>query len=244
MENAEETGDEKMTRVIWHYHEMGNQHEANMLKPVFDGITRDEALLKEMYRLASIEFDGIAKVILEHGYEWDDSPSYKKLNELYKIFFTPEYIQEHYPNKDFLCNEEAIYYLTAHIGGMAQNNCCGPLYADEITEDEQSWYVMITRDERVFVSPAEGGCYDTVSHFVKWTCFDTKEKALNFVRAYNLEAMKKRMDGDYSLLGDDDTVSSIYPEGYIPTGWVAESSCLARLVILPFVPEREPWRYE
>ena len=226
-----------MSDVVWHYHEMGNPYEADRLRPWFNGVTRQQAETKYAHKLAIEQFPSS---------HWNTAKieNNNDIREVLEKIITPDFVAKNYPKRYFIHHDEAVYFLTAPIWHATQHYPgVDWVYADEMAQDEK-WYVMITRDERVFVSPAEGGCYDTVSHFIKWTYFDTKEKARNFVRAYNLEAMKMRMGGDHSMLGGDDTVSSMYPEGYIPTGWVAEKCNSAQLVILPFVPERQPWRYE
>lgn len=229
MENAE---------VTWHYHMMGSEGEIKKEEPAFYGITRDNVILSEVYRLAKKRFP---------DFPWQlasvEARSWEQFNKMCDTWLTPEYISENYPQYADLDIHEAIYCLTGGIHHQAMNIADdGSHYADECPVEQ--WYVMILRQNRVYRGPQEGGIMGVNEEFIKWTSFNTKKEARRFVKAYNIEAREKKRDGDYSILGDDDTVSSIYPEGYIPTGWVASTETFARLCVLPYLSPPQPWRYE
>ncbi|MAK37244.1 MAG: hypothetical protein CMC15_13910 [Flavobacteriaceae bacterium] len=234
-----------MTEVIWHYFEMGSPKEAERIRPAYRGITSKERIGEEYYRLAQ---KGLGTTN-EHGLEIQPrlvigQPTIENVDSLIRQVITQEYMDEHLSDKNFADLDEAIYFMSCGWHYQAENIVHdGKLYADQM-DDDFRWYVMITRDREVYRGPQEGGIMGVDSEFIKWTSFATKEEAFRFVRAYNAEAQGKRKNGDYTLLGDDETVSSIYPEGYIPTGWVASSSYSAQMVILPYMVEQEPWRYE
>jgi hypothetical protein len=73
------------------------------------------------------------------------------------------------------------------------------------------------REENTYVHPAEGGIWELRYHFEATVFEGTEEECDKFVsdqketRYNNFEA--------YKQLGGDETVSSNYPEGYIPQGW-------------------------
>ena len=228
MENAE---------VTWHYHMMGSEEEIKNNRPAFDGITRKDAEIRHCYKLAKKQFPEIPFQLAD-----PDAMSWENLNKLIRTKVTLEYIAEKHPNMADMDLDEAIYHLTSWWDNAAWQSTSGFSYADE--DEGQQWYVMILRMNKVYRGPQEGGIWGCDEEFIKWTSFNTKEEAQRFVKAYNIEAKQKKKDGDYSILGDDDTVSSIYPEGYIPTGWTASSQTFARQCVLPYLAPPEPWRYE
>ena len=107
-----------------------------------------------------------------------------------------------------------------------------------------AWYVMMTRESRQYLGPEEGGTWGGCSQFVKWTSFFTREEAKAFIEWYNANKKAPPTTDSLDLLGGDDTVSSTYPEGYIPRGFSFDKSLEVYLVILPYVPEPEPYYYE
>jgi len=108
-----------------------------------------------------------------------------------------------------------------------------------------AWYVMMTQESRQYLGPEEGGTWGGCSRFVQWTSFFTREEAVEFIEFYNANKKAGTTNSDsLELLGGDDTVSSTYPEGYIPTGFSFDKSLEVYLVILPYVPEPEPYYYE
>ena len=110
-------------------------------------------------------------------------------------------------------------------------------YSGQTTLWRDEWYGTETNPRPAFVSkyrhnsvyggPEEGGWYRSVVTMVKWTVFPSKALAdivLAFLREEQEKADKTTIfRPHYESLGGDDTVNSTYPEGYIPTGWTADS---------------------
>jgi len=82
--------------------------------------------------------------------------------------------------------------------------------------------VTATRTTQRYGGPEEGGWYYGSDDLVKWCALPTLEMAQWLAEMMNRDAKCKR-DGNFAALGGDDTVSSTYPEGYIPSGWSAGS---------------------
>ena len=108
-----------------------------------------------------------------------------------------------------------------------------------------AWYVMMTQESRQYLGPEEGGIWGGCSRFIKWTSFYTREEAIAFIDWYDANKKAPTTTSDsLDLLGGDDTVSSNYPEGYIPRGFSFDKSLEVYLVILPYMPEPEKYYYE
>jgi len=105
------------------------------------------------------------------------------------------------------------------------------------------WYVMITSSQQCYGGPEEGGWYYQREEFVKWCAVPSRQLALEIVAEYN---MMKQPDykPNWDALGDDDTVSSSYPEGYIPSSFVFRKDNYAEVCVLPCLQPQETPHYE
>ena len=105
------------------------------------------------------------------------------------------------------------------------------------------WYVMITSSHQCYGGPEEGGWYYQREEFVKWCAVPSRQLALEIVAEYK---MMKQPDykPNYDALGGDDTVSSSYPEGYIPSSFVFRKDNYAQVCALPCLYPQETPHYE
>jgi hypothetical protein len=91
---------------------------------------------------------------------------------------------------------------------------------------ENGPYVVIaTRTSSRYGGAEEGGWYYGSDEMVKWCALPTYQMAVWLAEMMNREHKMKR-DGlrdNLGALGGDETVSSNYPEGFIPSGWVSSS---------------------
>ena len=123
---------------------------------------------------------------------------------------------------EYRCGED--FDLT-HYAGDRTTRWVDEWYGTEM--NPRPAFVVKYRHNRVFGGPEEGGWYRSVVSMVKWTVFPSKALA-EIVLAFLKEEQEKQNKTEifrphYESLGGDDTVSSTYTEGYIPTGWVADS---------------------
>ena len=87
-------------------------------------------------------------------------------------------------------------------------------------------HIYVSRYEKVraYGGPEEGGWYRSiVAHDAFLGPFRTFREAYAVLRQLKRiqDLVKEKPFGpDYRSLGDDETVSTTYPEGYIPSGWV------------------------
>jgi len=224
-----------MSEVLWHYNEMGNEQEAKRLENRYMGVTRSKYIEKKYCEMA----------VKKHKIPWTEDMEVARQAIL--DIYTYDYMKEKYPNKPTLwdCWEENGWHEANNIYDMVSYDMSYLLFADD-THEPSPWYVKVVRHSQVYCGPEEGGTWGVDYEFIKWTCFDTKEKAYAFVKAYNAEAEKKKSTFNPNLeaLGDDDTVSSTYPEGYIPRGWAASKGTCAFMCILPFTIPSSPYYYE
>lgn len=107
-------------------------------------------------------------------------------------------------------------------------------------------YVVIVSSNQCYGGPEEGGWYYHHEELVKWTSCRTREEADALILEYNTLKKQNRAlhQMDLSALGGDDTVSSTYPEGYIPRGFSFNKSTHAHHQWLPFIPQQETPHYE
>ena len=107
-------------------------------------------------------------------------------------------------------------------------------------------YVVIVGFDQCYGGPEEGGWYYQSEDLIKWTSCRTREEADALILEYN--TLKKQdmalHQMDLSALGDGDTASSTYPEGYIPRGFCFNKTTHAQHQWLPFIPHQETPRYE
>ena len=89
-------------------------------------------------------------------------------------------------------------------------------------ELNSAYLVTEYENTQVYGGPEEGGWYHTFRRTVRVHFCGTKKDCLNLAKTLNEQT--ERQDGNYEELGGDETVSGMYPEGYIPTGWAASSS--------------------
>ena len=139
-------------------------------------------------------------------------------------------------------------YKRSNLEDQMSQESCGFHFAQD-GDYAGAWYVMMTRESRQYLGPEEGGTYGGCSEFIKWTAFNTRDEAEAFVEWYKINKKadhtnKMEWQQSLDLLGGDDTVSSTYPEGYIPSGFKFDSSMEVYLTALPYVPEPEPYYYE
>lgn len=105
------------------------------------------------------------------------------------------------------------------------------------------WYVMITSVHQCYGGPEEGGWYYSRNEFVKWCAAPSRQLALEIVAEYKL--MKQpHYKPNWDALGGDDTVSSSYPEGYIPSSFVFRKDNYAQVCALPCLYPQETPHYE
>lgn len=71
--------------------------------------------------------------------------------------------------------------------------------------------------EYTYVHPADGGIYIDIYYF-REVVFCGTEKECKAIVAKDKPKHRTKPTA-HLLLGDDETVSSMYPEGYIPVGW-------------------------
>jgi len=111
------------------------------------------------------------------------------------------------------------------------------------TFQNRVWYVMITSSRQCYGGPEEGGWYYQQEQFVKWCAVPSRQLALAIVAEHNM--MKQSYnEGNWEALGGDDTVSSSYPEGYIPSGFVFRNDNYAEVCAMPCLYHQEKPHYE
>ena len=95
-----------------------------------------------------------------------------------------------------------------------------PYREDKEFKQNGPYYVTCISWSRCYGGPEEGGWYYTAPDLVKWCALPTYEMAEWLAKTLTEKAKEKKYEPQYSALGGDDSVNSVYPEGYIPTGWV------------------------
>ena len=225
-----------MSEIMWHHYEMGNEKQAKELENRWLGVTRNEYIEKKFCEMA----------VKKHDIpETDD---YKEAYEAVRAVFTYHYMKEKYPNNPSLWDEweENGWHEANNIYDIVSYDTCYMTFADDSDAKNMPWYVKILRHSQVYCGPEEGGTWGVDYEFVKWASFATKEEARAFWEDYNKQASEKEStyQPNYEALGGDDSVSSNYPEGYIPRGWAATKGTCAVMCILPYTVPSQPYYYE
>lgn len=112
-------------------------------------------------------------------------------------------------------------------------NAHGPFYVLEIIMRE------------CYGGPEEGGWWYCSQDLVRWCALPSKEKALaliEFMKSRDID--RPEFKPNWETLGGDETVSSTYPEGYIPSGWTVNRNREYYLSHCPALPRQERPYYE
>lgn len=88
--------------------------------------------------------------------------------------------------------------------------------------NDKLWLVTEYEVWDAYAGPEEGGWYHTFRKFIKVHYCGSQQDCRKLATTLNEAVVEKK--GDYEALGDDETVNGMYPEGYIPRGWIASSS--------------------
>lgn len=126
-------------------------------------------------------------------------------------------------------NEEIGWHTSnAHMtfDGMVGH---GEMVCEKRWKEQGPFYVTCVRWDSCFGGPEEGGWYYSAPSLVKWCAVPTYEMGKWLAETLNEKAKEKTYRPVYSALGGDDTVSSTYPEGYIPRGWVGDRDIVFRV---------------
>jgi len=122
---------------------------------------------------------------------------------------------------------------------------------------EEGWYdprdiiyVTTYRIEECYGGPEEGGWYYTTKTPYSFTVLEYHNPE-SLVEAYRVRVARQVELGqtvytpDYEALGGDETVNATFPEGYIPSGWIASQNWVVEVEPrLGFYTENETPHYE
>tara|TARA_Y100000593_G_scaffold16114_3_gene31849 strand:- start:4719 stop:5435 length:717 start_codon:yes stop_codon:yes gene_type:complete len=156
-------------------------------------------------------------------------------------------MREHYVDRPMKDSDHDTY-----AGTLRRYHASNPL-----RYSEEGWYspgdiIYVTnyRIEEHYGGPEEGGWYYTTKTPFSFTVLEYKNED-SLLEAERVKVTRKVELGetvhtpDYEALGGDETVSATFPEGYIPSGWVASQNWVVEVEPrLGFYTDNEERFYE
>lgn len=103
------------------------------------------------------------------------------------------------------------------------------------------WFVLAGSQSQCYGGPEEGGWWYSDTVYNRWTMCRTEEEANALCNALRAQAKGDKVTSDdLSLLGLEE--SSVYPEGYIPTGWSSRNKPTFTVALWPVLGSTLPHR--
>ena len=224
---------EQLGMVVWHYEPMTGTARAVLSQEGIDrlSIKRHKEML---YRAKGFEID-----YDEDGYPcgWSKyvSPCKTKFPRVEKFYECEKYqaeferlqeqVRKEKESIETLCdtdNPEDIMF-DMDWGYDLRDNVMHEVILESTWLEQGPFIVCGWNHTQRYGGPEEGGWYYTDRVLEKWCALPTYEMACWLSKQLNEQNKKWRDKANWRVLGGDDTVTSNYPEGYIPTGWASRS---------------------